>query len=165
METLDLSIMVILGSENDFEKLGGKEMVEEKLKQLKWADHNFSASVSVISCHRNPLELLEFCRNNKAQLWIGVAGKAAALPGIINAHLHALKKPAHVVGIGISSDNEKDHLAARLSITQLPGEAVGFMGYDREGFDNALKFYELMADGSVKEVRSKEPQINIIHVK
>jgi len=165
MESLDVSVIVILGSENDIWKLGGKEKVEEKLKYLKETDPNFSASVSVISCHRNPLELFEFCQNNKAQLWIGVAGKAAALPGIIKAYLHAFKKPAHVVGVGISSNDVDDYLAAELSITQLPGQPVEFMGFDEKGFNNALQFFKLMTDKEVREVESKEPQLNIIYVK
>lgn len=164
MESLNVSVMVILGSESDFVKLGGREEVEEKLRKMKEEIPGFSASVSVISCHRNPLELLEFCKNNKAQLWIGVAGKAAALSGVIDAFLRAFKKPAHVVGVGISSDDPADYWVAELSITQLPGQPVDFMGFDEEGFDNALKSFKQKADTPVKEVKKKDPQIDIIHV-
>lgn len=151
MEPLEVSVIVILGSENDFDKLGGKYTVEEKLREFKDTIPGFSASVSVISCHRNPLTLQEFCRLNKAKLWIGVAGKAAALPGMIDSFLRAYDKPAHVVGVGISSNDMDDTKAAKLSITQLPGTPVQFMGYDEEGFDNALKFFKVMADVKVRE--------------
>lgn len=164
MELLDVSVIVVLGSENDFWKLGGKEKVEEKLKQLKENVLNFSASVSVISCHRNPLELLEFCKNNKAKLWIGVAGRANALPGMIDSFLRAYNKPAHVVGVGISSNDMDEYEAAELSVTQLPGAPVQFMGFDEEGFDNALKFFKVMTDVEVREVKRKDPQIDIIHI-
>lgn len=170
METLDVSIMVILGSESDFDKIGGRKGVEEKLEKMKETIPNFSASVSVISCHRNPEKLREFCLLNKAKLWIGVAGKAAALPGVIDAYLRAFKKPSHVVGVGISGnmtayDAMDAYDAAELSVTQIPGQPVDFMGFDEEGFDNALKSFKQKADTPVKEIKSKEPQINIINVK
>ena len=164
MEPLDVSIMVILGSENNFGRLGGKEKVEEKLKQLKETDPNFSASVSVISCHRNPFELIDFCKNNKAKLWIAMAGKAAHLPGMIKAYLCAYNKSAHVVGVAISSENPDDYNAARLSISQIPDSPVDFMGFDEKGLDNALKYFKLMADKPVSEIKKKEPQFDIIHV-
>jgi len=164
MEPLDVSIMVILGSENDFDKIGGRKGVEEKLEKMKETTPNFSASVSVISCHRNSLKLIDFCKNNKAKLWIAMAGKAAHLPGMIKAYLCAYKKSAHVVGVAISSENPDDYNAARLSITQIPDAPVDFMGFDEKGFDNALQFFKLMADKPVKEVKKKDPQINIIHV-
>lgn len=165
MGPLDVSIIVILGSESDFDELGGRKGVEEKLKQMKETIPDFSASVSVISCHRNPLDLMKFCKNSKAQLWIGVAGRAAALPGMIDAYLRDLGKTAHVVGVGVSSEDKDDHLAAKLSITRLPGAPVKFVGYDEEGFERALKYFKLMTYGAVREVKTKEPQINIIHVK
>ena len=70
---------------------------------------------------------------------IAGAGKAAHLPGCIDAYLrnHLHDKRITVIGVGFTNKNPQDNQAAALSITQVPGTQVLFAGLGSAGFYNA----------------------------
>ena len=84
--------------------------------------------ISVASAHRTPDVVENLVKNSKADVFIGIAGLSAALPGVIAAHT---TKP--VIGVPVSG---KVNFDAILSIVQMPpGIPVGAVGLDRG--DNA----------------------------
>jgi 5-(carboxyamino)imidazole ribonucleotide mutase len=98
--------------------------------------------LSVASAHRTPDLLKKLVEKSDADVFIGIAGLSAALPGTIAAHTI---KP--VIGVPVSG---KVNLDAILSIVQMPpGIPVGAVGLDR-GENAALLAVEILA---VKDVR------------
>ena len=93
--------------------------------------------IKVASAHRTPDYLKELVEKSDADLFIGVAGLSAALPGSIAAHTI---KP--VIGVPVSG---KVNFDAILSIVQMPpGIPVGAVGLDR-GDNAALLAVEILA--------------------
>ena len=115
-----MKIQIILGSKSDMQ-------VAEKIKNtLK--DFSVVYDIKVASAHRTPEYLKELVEKNDSDVFIGVAGLSAALPGSIAAHT---TKP--VIGVPISG---KVNFDALLSIVQMPpGIPVAAVGLDRG--DNA----------------------------
>jgi len=115
-----MKIQIILGSESDMP-------VAEKAKKI-FDEFNVDYNIKVASAHRTPDYLKEIVENSNADIFIGIAGLSAALPGVIAAHTI---KP--VIGIPVSG---KVNLDAILSIIQMPpGIPVAAVGLDRS--DNA----------------------------
>ena len=109
-------IMIIFGSESD-------------LPEIKRAGiyDNLSGNISmhVISCHRNPQEIMEFVKNLEGvDVVIGVGGKALALPGAIDAWAHYFKNKVRVAGVALGEQGSDALLAAQLSIKEIPGQPV-----------------------------------------
>lgn len=101
--------------------------VAEKAKKI-FDEFNVDYNIKVASAHRTPDYLKEIVENSNADIFIGIAGLSAALPGVIAAHTI---KP--VIGIPVSG---KVNLDAILSIIQMPpGIPVAAVGLDRS--DNA----------------------------
>jgi 5-(carboxyamino)imidazole ribonucleotide mutase len=124
-----MKIQVILGSKSDMP-------VADKIKKIL---DGFSVSydIKVASAHRTPEHLKDLVEKNKADVFIGVAGLSAALPGAIAAHTI---KP--VIGVPVSG---KVNLDSILSIVQMPpGIPVGAVGLDR-GDNAALLAVEILA--------------------
>jgi len=124
-----MKIQIILGSKSDMP-------VAEKAKKIL---DGFSVKydVSVSSAHRTPDHLKELVEKNTADVFIGVAGLSAALPGSIAANT---LKP--VIGVPVSG---KLNFDAILSIVQMPpGIPVGAVGLDR-GDNAALLALEILA--------------------
>jgi phosphoribosylaminoimidazole-succinocarboxamide synthase len=130
-------IEVLVGSESDIEQMRGG------LLNLEEAKANFG--VSVMSCHRNPVELalhLEGILEN-TDVVIAGAGLAAALPGIVKSHLCRLKRPdIPVIGVAFKGKNETENQAALLSISELPGKPVEFADTSDKPFFGAVGFAE-----------------------
>jgi 5-(carboxyamino)imidazole ribonucleotide mutase len=85
--------------------------------------------IEVASAHRTPDLLKKIVKNSKAEVFIGIAGLSAALPGSIAAHTI---KP--VIGVPVSGKVNFDSI---LSIIQMPpGIPVAAVGLDRG--DNAV---------------------------
>ena len=126
-----------MGSKSDM------PVAEKAEKILK--DFSVDYKIDVASAHRTPDYLKELVEKNNADVFIGIAGLAAALPGSIAAHT---TKP--VIGVPVSG---KVNLDSILSIIQMPpGIPVAAVGLDR-GDNAALLAVEIL---SVKDKKLKD---------
>jgi 5-(carboxyamino)imidazole ribonucleotide mutase len=124
-----MKIQIIMGSKSDMP-------VAEKAKKIL-EEFDVDYDITVASAHRTPDVLKELVKKSDADVFIGIAGLAAALPGSIAAHTI---KP--VIGVPVSG---KVNLDAILSIIQMPpGIPVGAVGLDR-GDNAALLAVEMLA--------------------
>ena len=115
-----MKIQIIMGSKSDMP-------VAEKAKKIL-GEFDIDYEINVASAHRTPDVLKELVQTSDADVFIGIAGLAAALPGSIAAHT---AKP--VIGVPVSG---KINLDSILSIIQMPpGIPVAAVGLDRG--DNA----------------------------
>ena len=131
-----MKIQIIMGSKSDMP-------VAEKAKKIL-DEFKLDYSIKVASAHRTPDVLKEIVEKSDANVFIGIAGLAAALPGSIAAHT---TKP--VIGVPVSG---KVNLDAILSIIQMPpGIPVAAVGLDR-GDNAALLAIEIL---SVKDEKIK----------
>lgn len=110
------SIQVICGSDSDLPVI--KPVLSEFTRE------SAEISVSVMSCHRNPLDVMEFAETSGADVIICVGGKAFALPGVVDAFAHAAKKDVPVIGVALGEPGSKSLLAAQLSIEEVPGTPI-----------------------------------------
>lgn len=124
-----MKIQIIMGSSSDMS-------VAEKAKVI-FEEFGVSYDIKVASAHRTPDVLQKLVEKNTAEVFIGIAGLSAALPGMIAAHT---TKP--VIGVPVSG---KVNLDAILSIIQMPpGIPVAAVGLDR-GENAALLAVEILA--------------------
>ena len=129
-----MKIQIIMGSSSDMP-------IAEKAKVLL-EEFGVKYDLKVASAHRTPDLLKKLVENSDADVFIGIAGLSAALPGTIAAHT---VKP--VIGVPVSG---KVNLDAILSIIQMPpGIPVGAVGLDR-GENAALLAVEILAVKDVK---------------
>jgi 5-(carboxyamino)imidazole ribonucleotide mutase len=132
-----MKIQIILGSKSDM------HVAEKAEKILKKFTVNYD--ITVASAHRTPERVKKIVEENDADVFIGVAGLAAALPGSIAAHTI---KP--VIGVPVSG---KVNLDSILSIIQMPpGIPVAAVGLDR-GDNAVLLAIEILA---VKDEKLKK---------
>ena len=118
-----------MGSKSDMQ-------IAEKAKDLL-DEFEINYSIKIASAHRTPDILMKIVKDSNADVFIGIAGLAAALPGIIASQTI---KP--VIGVPVSG---KVNLDAILSIIQMPpGIPVGAVGLDR-GDNAALLAIEILA--------------------
>ena len=143
-----MKIQIIMGSSSDM-------AVAEKAKSV-FDEFKISCDIKVASAHRTPEVLKALVEKSDADVFIGIAGLSAALPGTIAAHTI---KP--VIGVPVSG---KVNLDAILSIVQMPpGIPVGAVGLDR-GENAALLAVEILAvhdkklTKKLKEYREKMRQ-------
>jgi 5-(carboxyamino)imidazole ribonucleotide mutase len=124
-----MKIQMILGSKSDMP-------VADKAKKI-FEGFSVKYDVKIASAHRTPDYLKELVEKSDADVFIGVAGLSAALPGSIAANTI---KP--VIGVPVSG---KVNLDSILSIVQMPpGIPVGAVGLDR-GDNAALLAIEILA--------------------
>lgn len=124
-----MKVQVIMGSSSDMP-------VAEKVKTI-FEEFGIDYDIKVASAHRTPELLKKIVEKSNADLFIGIAGLSAALPGTIAAHT---VKP--VLGVPVSG---KVNLDSILSIIQMPpGIPVGAVGLDR-GENAALLAIEILA--------------------
>jgi len=111
-----VEVSVISGSKSD------QAIVDRIMSRLE--EQGVSCEHKVLSAHRNPVELEQYVKESDAQVFIGVAGLSAALPGVIASRT---KKP--VIGVPVSA--KLGGLDALLSIVQMPpGVPVASVGID-----------------------------------
>ena len=113
------TIAIILGSESDWPKV--QPVV------TTYSEAKIRIVVHVISCHRNPIELLMLvgkCCWGCYDAVICCGGKAFALPGVLDALIHFFNGKTPVVGVALGDPDSDEYLAAMLSIEQLPGQPV-----------------------------------------
>jgi 5-(carboxyamino)imidazole ribonucleotide mutase len=129
-----MKIQIIMGSSSDMP-------VAEKVKTI-FEEFGVDYNIKVASAHRTPDVLKKLVEKSDADVFIGIAGLSAALPGIIAANTI---KP--VIGVPVSG---KVNLDAILSIIQMPpGIPVGAVGLDR-GENAALLAIQILAVGDKK---------------
>jgi len=137
---LKVRIEIVTGSESDRSQMqGGLDVL-----QAAGSNGDVDARRHVISCHRNSEELARFARDlPNDRVVIAGAGKAAALPGVLKALLvKEGKGHIPVIGVAFAGADDRDDLAARLSIEQLPGRPVllrpdGTAYFGAQGFFDA----------------------------
>ncbi len=123
------AVLVILGSKSDLE-VGQKAVAT--LKKF-----GVGGKMVVASAHRTPERVKRLVEESDADVFIAVAGLAAALPGTIASFT---VKP--VIGVPVSG---KVNLDSILSIVQMPpGIPVAAVGVDR-GENAALLAVEMLA--------------------
>ena len=123
-----MKIQIILGSLSDMP-------VADKAKKIL-DQFTVDYDIKVASAHRTPDIVEDLVKKNEADVFIGVAGLAAALPGAIAAHTI---KP--VIGVPVSGKVNFDSI---LSIIQMPpGIPVAAVGLDR-GDNAALLALEIL---------------------
>jgi len=109
-------IDVIAGSKSD------EKIVKKTTKVLD--EYQIPYTISYISAHRDNEKLAVKVVNSKADIFICIAGLAAALPGVVAS---MSKKP--VIGVPVSA--ALNGLDALLSIVQMPnGVPVATVGID-----------------------------------
>jgi 5-(carboxyamino)imidazole ribonucleotide mutase len=109
-------IDIIAGSKSD------ESIVKKTTKTLD--DYGINYEVSYISAHRNHEKLVSKVKESNADIFICIAGLAAALPGVVAS---LSEKP--VIGVPVSA--ALDGLDALLSIVQMPkGVPVATVGID-----------------------------------
>ena len=144
----DIKVAIIMGSESDAEEM---KPASEILNELGIKNES-----RVISAHRTPDRLREYILNaekNGVKVFIGGAGMAAALPGVIAAHTHL-----PVLGVPIES-KKLEGLDSLLSIAQMPkGIPVGTVAIGKDGAINAA----LLA-ASIIALNDKKIKKNLDH--
>lgn len=146
-----MSVAIVLGSKSD---LHVATAAGDVLKEL-----GIPYSIHIASAHRSPRLLQELVEGSPAEVFIGIAGLSAALPGAISA---LTIKP--VIGVPVSG---KVNLDAILSVVQMPpGIPVAAVGLDA-GVNAALLAAEMLAlkDPSLAEklrARKRQMQEKII---
>ena len=134
-----------MGSESDAEEM---KPASEVLNELGIKNES-----RVISAHRNPDRLREYildAEKNGVKVFIGGAGMAAALPGVIAAHTHL-----PVLGVPIESKSLKG-MDSLLSIAQMPpGIPVGTLAIGSAGSINAGLLAASILSVSDQEIESK----------
>lgn len=124
-----MKIQLILGSTSDMP-------VAEKAKKIL-DTFTIDYDIKVASAHRTPDIVEKLINESKADVFIGIAGLAAALPGAMASHTI---KP--VIGVPVSG---KVNLDSILSIIQMPpGIPVAAVGLDR-GDNAALLALEILS--------------------
>lgn len=124
-----MKVQILLGSKSD---MPVAEKTQKILDEFK-VDYD----IKVASAHRTPDYVKEIVEKNDADVFIGIAGLAAALPGSIAAHTI---KP--VIGVPVSG---KVNLDSILSIIQMPpGIPVAGVGLD-QGENAALLAIQILS--------------------
>jgi 5-(carboxyamino)imidazole ribonucleotide mutase len=121
--------------------MGSKSDINVSEKACKILDEfGIKYETTIASAHRTPDLLKKVVDQSDADVFIGIAGLSAALPGSIAAHT---LKP--VIGVPVSG---KLNLDSILSIVQMPpGIPVGAVGLDR-GDNAALFAIEILSIGN-----------------
>jgi len=123
------TVSILMGSESDREIAKKAEVILDKL--------GVPYETKVLSSHRSHRELDRYVENTKADVFIAIAGLAAALPG----HLASLStKP--VIGVPVSGKLNLDSILAMVQLP--PGVPVGTVGLDN-GTNAGLLAAEILA--------------------
>lgn len=124
-----MKVHVIMGSKSD------KHVADKAIEMLE--KFGVKYKLDIASAHRTPERVKELVKNSDADVFIGIAGLSASLPGAIASYTN---KP--VIGVPVSG---KLNLDAILSIIQMPpGIPVAAVGLDR-GDNAALLAIEILA--------------------
>jgi 5-(carboxyamino)imidazole ribonucleotide mutase len=144
--TAPADVRILMGSDSDLEHL------QDAVSTLK--EFGVSHDVRVLSAHRTPAELaayLEQANREGAKVFIGAAGGAAHLAGVIAAHT---TKPVLAVPIP-SALNGLDSL---LAMVQMPGGVpVATFAIGKPGAMNAALFaVQILAQSDARLAKALE---------
>jgi len=129
-----MAVQIVIGSKSDLEVA---KKSSEVLKKL-----GIEHRISIASAHRTPDLVASLAEAEDVEIFIAIAGLAAALPGVIASHT---TKP--VIGVPVSG---KVNLDSILSMVQMPkGMPVATVGLD-SGENAALLAAEILALGDQK---------------
>jgi 5-(carboxyamino)imidazole ribonucleotide mutase len=131
-------VEILAGSKSDRDLV---KIIEETLEKL-----GVEYRSNVASAHREPDKVKEIVKSSDADVFIGVAGLSAALPGTIASQT---LKPV----IGVPKDVKLGGIDAFLSIAQMPpGVPVATIGIDN-GKNAAVLAAEILSlkDKSLRE--------------
>ncbi|MBL7057847.1 AIR carboxylase family protein [Patescibacteria group bacterium] len=141
-------VMVIVGSDSDLPQCarGLKHLIEAKTAGLITTIKG--KEIITASVHRHLLTVQRaLLLRNELDVIIAGAGMAAHLPGMIDSILRYELEDYRlvIIGVAFSGKTKKANLAARLSISQVPGTQVVFEDghgfyFGEEGFSRACKF-------------------------
>ena len=117
-------------------------------------------SVHVMSCHRNPREVMEFAEKlpDGIDIIIGVGGKAFALPGILDSWVRHFGKKVRIGGVALGDPNSESFLAAKLSITEIPEKPVVLEEFTGEAYVGSQGLRELISrvcDGEIPPLKAR----------
>ena len=140
----DLLVAVIMGSKSDWDTMrAASEILTE---------FDISHECKVLSAHRTPDQLTEYLKDAEArgcEVFIGGAGGAAHLPGVI-----AAQTVRPVLGVPITSALQG--LDSLLSIAQMPGGIpVGTLAIGKPGAQNAALLAAAILGNSRPEILDK----------
>ncbi|WP_309493463.1 5-(carboxyamino)imidazole ribonucleotide mutase [Candidatus Hecatella orcuttiae] len=111
-----VKVSILMGSEND------RDIASKAEKILKTLGIPYE--VKVLSAHRTPKELEKYLEKSEAEVFIGIAGLSAHLPGFIASRT---LKPV----IGVPKSVKLGGLDALLSMVQMPkGVPTACVGID-----------------------------------
>ena len=120
-------VAILIGSETD------RPIIEKSKKYFDYFSIEFE--IHVLSAHRNPSDVAEFCtkaKDNGYSILIGAAGMAAHLAGALKAH-----STLPVLGVPLPG-GILDGLDSLLATLQMPkGVPVATMTVGKAGFINA----------------------------
>lgn len=108
--------LVVCGSETDL------PLVQDICSLCN--ENSLHITIDIMSCHRNPQEVMEMARVARPDLVICAGGKAFALPGVFDAWAHYFGNDVPVAGVALGEDGSKSLEAAILSIDEIPGQPV-----------------------------------------
>ena len=142
---MSIDVAIIMGSKSDWDIMSHSANI---LTQF-----NIAHESKVISAHRTPELLDEYCREAKqkgVKIFITGAGLAAALPGVV-----AAKTTLPVIGVPLEASS-LEGLDALLSIVQMPpGIPVGTMTIGKAGAINAALYAAAILALQDEKIREK----------
>ncbi len=128
-DTSEVLAAIIMGSKSDWETMeAGAEV---------FSDFGIAHECRVLSAHRTPTQMVEYINDAEergCEVFIGAAGGAAHLPGVMAAHT---LRPV----IGVPMESVLQGMDSLLSIAQMPaGIPVATMAIGKAGAVNAALF-------------------------
>ena len=157
-------VSIILGSDSDLHVMKDTTDVLEEFA----VPHE----IHIISAHRNPEGLSEYIKSSPAKVFIGAAGGAAHLPGVI-----AAQTIRPVIGVPIKTKS-LDGLDSLLSIAQMPSGvpvatvaidgsrnagilAIQILATANQELENKLKEFKTKLKNSVEKKSSELQAIGV----
>jgi len=145
-----IDVALIVGSESD------KKIVRESGILDIFSQCGVNLEFSIISAHRNPEELAQYCAEaltRGIKIFIGAAGMAAHLPGAISAYI---KQSCPVIGVALPSPEYPDAQDALLSMVRMPpGCPVAVAGIGKAGLKNAAILACQILSSTDEEIKNK----------
>jgi len=145
-----IDVALIVGSESD------EKIVRESGMLDVFSQCGVNCEFSIISAHRNPEELAQYCDEaltRGIKMFISAAGMAAHLPGAISAYI---KQSCPVIGVALPSPEYPNAQDALLSMARMPsGCPVAVAGIGKAGLKNAAILVCQILSLADEEIRNK----------